>query len=59
MSIERPALLLIVAAILTLPVPWLISTSAPVVLVKVALVTVTAPLTFSMLSALVPPVTFT
>ena len=55
MSTERPALLLIVAPMVTLPVPWLISTSAPVVLVKVALITVTAPLTFVRLSALVPP----
>ena len=59
MSIDRPALLLIGAAILTLPVPPLISTSAPLVLVKLALVTVTLLATLVRLSALVPPVTIT
>src|SRR5262245_3416211 len=59
MSIDRPALLLIttVGLIATAPVPPLINSSAAVVLVKFALFTVTAPLTFVRLSAFVRPVT--
>src|SRR5262249_21333579 len=58
-SIDRPELLLIVAPTLTLPVPWLMSTSAPVPLANVLLVTVTAPLTLVRLRAFVPPVVLT
>ena len=64
-STERPALLLMIAVVASVTgmLPWEIDTSAAVVLVKFALLTLMAPVavavTFVRLRALVPPVTFT
>ncbi len=61
MSMTRPALLLMVAPMANGMLPPLTSTSAPLVFVKLELLTVSVfvPVTFVRLSAFVPPVTVT